>query len=133
MGLRGCVAWNIRSVWLLLPVKLGIASWVMIVGNAFCPCIPAVGEELIVEIQVFPRVPQGAISPYIFGAGIDHKTNPLRAPMYPEKVLRDIEESGLRIARYPGGFVFNRDEHRGSWANFYWQDHIGQYPERQPT
>ncbi len=133
MGLRGCVAWNIRSAPLSLPVKLGIATWVVIVGHAFWPSIPAVGEELSVEIQVFPRVQQGAISPYIFGAGIDHKTNPLRAPMYPEKVLRDIEESGLRIARYPGGFVFNRDEHRGSWANFYWQDHIGQNPERQPT
>ena len=86
-----------------------------------------------VEVRVRPRVTRGRISPYIFGAGIDHKTNPLRAPRYPEKVLRDIADSGLRIARYPGGFVFNRNEHRGSWANFYWQDHIGRNPDREPT
>lgn len=86
-----------------------------------------------VDVQVKPRVQKGRISPYVFGAGIDHKTNPLRAPRYPEKVLRDIAESGLRIARYPGGFVFNRNDHRGSWANFYWQDHIGKNPDRKPT
>ena len=76
---------------------------------------------------------KGRISPYVLGAGIDHKTNPLRTPRYPEKVLKDIAESGLRIARYPGGFVFNRNDHRGSWANFYWQDHIGKNPEGKPT
>ncbi len=89
--------------------------------------------DLSVEVRVSPRVQKGRISPYIFGAGIDHKTNPLRAPKYPEKVLKDIAESGLRIARYPGGFVFNRNDHRGSWANFYWQDHIGKNPKRLPT
>ena len=90
-------------------------------------------EELFVELHVKPRQQKGRISPYIFGAGIDHKTNPLRAPRYPEKVLKDIADSGLRIARYPGGFVFNRNDHRGSWANFYWQDHIGKNPDRKPT
>ena len=93
----------------------------------------AQAAELSVEVRVSPRVEKGRISPYIFGAGIDHKTNPLRTPKYPEKVLEDIAESGLRIARYPGGFVFNRNDHRGSWANFYWQDHIGKNPEGKPT
>jgi len=96
-------------------------------------CLQVAAEELAVEVQISPRVQQGRISPYIFGAGIDAKTNPLRAPRYPKKVLKDIAESGLRIARYPGGFVFSRNEHRGSWANFYWQDHIGKNPGRQVT
>ena len=90
-------------------------------------------EALRVDVVIQPLDLKGRISPYIFGAGIDAKTNPLRAPKYPEKVLRDIAESGLRIARYPGGFVFNRNDHRGSWANFYWQDHIGKNAERAPT
>jgi alpha-L-arabinofuranosidase len=97
------------------------------------PSAQAQSQNLSVEVRVRPRAEKGRISPYIFGAGIDAKTNPLRAPKYPEKVLRDIAESGLRIARYPGGFVFNRNEHRGSWANFYWQDHIGKNPDRRPT
>ena len=111
------------------------ASRRMALGGGLLLCgavLPAFAEELSVELQVMPRVQKGRISPYIFGAGIDAKTNPLRAPKYPEKVFRDIEESGLRIARYPGGFVFNRKDHRGSWANFYWQDHIGKNPERLP-
>jgi alpha-L-arabinofuranosidase len=94
---------------------------------------PVTAGELAVQVDIHPNQLLGRISPYVFGAGIDPKTNPLRFPKYPGKVLRDIAESGLRIARYPGGFVFNRDEHRGSWANFYWQDHLGQNPERRPT
>ncbi|MDA1053183.1 MAG: hypothetical protein O3C40_22250 [Planctomycetota bacterium] len=132
-GIRGRVSWNVRTAQVPARAKPGFATWVLMVVGAIWPCMSVVAEELSVELQVMPRVQQGRISPYIFGAGIDHKTNPLRAPKYPEKVLRDIGESGLRIARYPGGFVFNRNEHRGSWANFYWQDHIGQNPERQPT
>ena len=85
----------------------------------------SIAEELEVRIEIDTSVQKGRISPFIFGAGIDHKTNPLRAPQYPDKVLSRIAESGLRIARYPGGFVFNRNDHRGSWSNFYWQDHIG--------
>ena len=114
--------------------RLIILAVVMLcVVGGLLPYPQALAGELAVELQVKPRLLKGRISPYLFGAGIDPKTNPLRAPRYPEKVLRDIAESGLRIARYPGGIVFNRDEHRGSWANFYWQDHIGQNPERQPT
>jgi alpha-L-arabinofuranosidase len=90
-------------------------------------------DEHAVTVRVEPRHERGAISPFIFGAGIDAKTNPLRSPADPDKVFRDIAESGLRFARYPGGFVFNRNHHRGSWANFYWQDHIGQNPEGHPT
>ena len=97
------------------------------------PAACAEDDKLSVEVTVNPRARKGRISPYIFGAGIDHKTNPLRFPKYPEQVLRDIGESGLQIARYPGGFVFNRNEHRGSWANFYWQDHIGKNPGSRPT
>lgn len=98
------------------------------------PCIErARAEELSVRIEIDPTSEKGPISPFIFGAGIDHKTNPLRAPRYPEKVLRHFGESGLKIARYPGGFVFNRNDHRGSWSNFYWQDHIGKNPDRHPT
>jgi alpha-L-arabinofuranosidase len=97
------------------------------------PCVSAVAENLCVQVEVYPRRVVGRISPYVFGARIDAKTNPLRAPKYPERVLKDIADSGLRVARYPGGFVFCRDEHRGSWASFYWQDHIGQNPDRRPT
>ena len=96
-----------------------------------CTCVAS--EGLSVDVSVSPRTQKGRISPYIFGAGIDAKTNPLRAPKYPRKVLRDIADSGLRMARYPGGFVFNRNAHRGSWSNFYWQDHIGKNPNSQPT
>ncbi len=96
-------------------------------------CLPVRGEELSIEITVSPDEKIGRISPYIFGAGIDPKTNPLRFPEYPNKVLRDIADSGLRIARYPGGFVYSRGEHQGSWANFYWRDHIGKNPNRHPT
>lgn len=106
---------------------------VLFIAGGLIPFAWGQSAELSVEVRVSPRVEKGRISPYVFGAGIDHKTNPLRAPRYPEKVLRDIEESGLRIARYPGGFVFNRNDHRGSWANFYWQDHIGKNPDRKPT
>jgi alpha-L-arabinofuranosidase len=91
------------------------------------------GEELNVDVTVFPQEQKGRISPYIFGAGIDAKTNPLRAPKYPDRVLQDIADSGLSMARYPGGFVYSRGAHRGSWANFYWQDHIGKNPDRHPT
>ena len=94
---------------------------------------PANAAELSVRIDIEPSKEKGRISPFIFGAGIDNKTNPLRAPRYPDKVLRWIGESGLRIARYPGGFVFNRNDHRGSWSNFYWQDHIGKNADRHPT
>lgn len=103
------------------------------VAWALFPWVVAHSEELSVEVDVYPREQKGHISPYLFGAGIDAKTNPLRAPKYPQKVLQDIADSGLRMARYPGGFVFNRNDHRGSWANFYWQDHIGKNPDHQPT
>ena len=109
-----------------------ILLWIVVVGG-LTPSARAWEQKLSVEVTVSPRMQKGRISPYVFGAGIDHKTNPLRYPKYPEKVLRDIGESGLQIARYPGGFVFNRNEHRGSWANFYWQDHIGKNPDRRPT
>ncbi len=104
-----------------------LAAW-----GAFSSAL-AHAEELYVEVQVDPCEQKGKISPYIFGAPIDPKTNPLRFPKYPQKVMKDIAESGLRTARYPGGFVFNRNDHRGSWANFYWQDHIGKNPENNPT
>lgn len=120
MGILGRVSWIVCTASVPAPTKATIATCVLIVFGALWPNMSAVAEELGIELQVMPRVQQGRISPYIFGAGIDHKTNPLRAPKYPERVLRDIQESGLRIARYPGGFVFNRDEHRGSWANFFW-------------
>ena len=109
------------------------ATALLCVVAALAPSARGSAAELSVRVRVSPAVQKGRISPYVFGAGIDAKTNPLRAPRYPEKVLRDIAESGLRIARYPGGFVFNRHEHRGSWANFYWQDHIGRNPGRQAT
>lgn len=115
-----------------MPRTLWIATLLFVVGGLASSARTS-GESLSVEVTVSPRVQKGRISPYVFGAGIDHKTNPLRYPKYPDKVLRDIGESGLRIARYPGGFVFNRNEHRGSWANFYWQDHIGKNPGRRPT
>ena len=105
----------------------------MLVCAASWPTGPVRADNLRVEVTVSPNREKGRISPYIFGAGIDAKTNPLRAPKYPDKVLRDIADSGLRIARYPGGFVFSRGEHRGSWANFYWQDHIGRNPDAHPT
>lgn len=110
---------------------LKTGTLVALVALSACPPGPAQG--LGVDVEVFPQQVIGPISPYVFGAGIDAKTNPLRAPADLAKVEADIAESGLRIARYPGGFVFNRDDHRGSWANFYWQDHIGQNPERHPT
>lgn len=103
----------------------------IILSTAVFAC--AAADELSVQIKIDTTVRRGPISPLIFGAGIDHKTNPLRAPKYPDKVLKHIAESGLRVARYPGGFVFNRNDHRGSWSNFYWQDHIGRNPDRHPT
>ena len=84
------------------------------------------------DIAIFPERGLGAVSPYVFGAGIDHKTNPMRFCRHPDRVAKDIAESGLRMARYPGGFVFARDDHRGSWKNFYWQDHIGRNPQGKP-
>jgi alpha-L-arabinofuranosidase len=85
-----------------------------------------------VEVTVRPNRVAGPVSPYVFGAGFDPKTNPIRVAKYPDKVSQDIAESGLRTARFPGGFVFARGDHRGSWANFYWQDHIGKNPQRLP-
>ena len=98
-------------------------------------CLPAVSvaQPHRVQVTVDPAQSLGPISPYVFGAGIDAKTNPLRFPAYEEQVLRDVGESGLRMARYPGGFVFCRGDHRGSWTNFYWQDHIGKNPEKRLT
>jgi alpha-L-arabinofuranosidase len=106
---------------------------VLFIAGGLIPLSRVQSEELSVSLRVSPRVEKGCINSYIFGAGVDHKTNPLRTPRYPEKVLKDIKDSGLRIARYPGGFVFNRNDHRGSWSNFYWQDHIGKNPDRKPT
>lgn len=96
-------------------------------------CPGSHGAGLRVEVTVRADRVAGPISPLVFGAGIDHKTSPLRAPKYLDTVLKDFAESGLRTARYPGGFVFARNDHRGSWANFYWQDHISQNPEKLPT
>lgn len=95
-------------------------------------CVLAGEQNPRVDITIFPEESKGVVSPYIFGAGIDHKTNPMRFPKYPDRVAADIRESGLRIARYPGGFVFARDVDRGSWANFFWQDHIGKNPQKKP-
>lgn len=92
----------------------------------------AVAAEPRVDLEILPEESLGPVSPLVFGAGIDHKTNPMRFCRYPDQVARDIAESHLRSARYPGGFVFARDDHRGSWKNFYWQDHIGRNPERRP-
>ncbi|MDA0590342.1 MAG: hypothetical protein O2820_21765 [Planctomycetota bacterium] len=116
-----------------IPSACTLLTAALFIADGLIPFARVQSAELSVEVRVSPRVEKGRISPYVFGAGIDHKTNPLRAPRYPEKVLKDIEESGLRIARYPGGFVFNRNDHRGSWANFYWQDHIGKNPDRKST
>ena len=116
-----------------MPSACTLMTAVLFIAGGLIPFARVQSAELSVEVRVSPRVQKGRISPFIFGAGIDHKTNPLRAPEYPEKVLKDVAESGLRIARYPGGFVFNRNDHRGSWANFYWQDHIGKNPDRKPT
>ena len=110
-----------------------IAAVAIVAARTLVPCVCAETGGLRVEVIIQPGRVVGPISPYIFGAGIDAKTNPLRFPQYPRKVLRDIAESGLRIARYPGGFVFNRNDHRGSWSNFYWQDHIGKNPDRHAT
>lgn len=73
-------------------------SWiaVLLFVGGLTSSAQAWGESLSVEVTVSPRVQKGRISPYVFGAGIDHKTNPLRYPKYPEKVLRNISESGLR-------------------------------------
>ena len=109
----------------------------LIVGGlltlALLPATGAGADDLRVQVDIHPNDVRGPISPYVFGAGLDPKTNPLRFPKYPEKVLRDIADSGLRIARYPGGFVFSRNAPRESWANFYWQDQIGKNPEHRPT
>ncbi len=110
-----------------------VLAAVSLLAGGLIPDARAQSEESSVSLRVSPLAENGPVSPFVFGAGIDHKTNPLRAPRYPEKVLQDISDSGLRIARYPGGFVFNRNDHRGSWSNFYWQDHIGKNPDRQPT
>lgn len=100
---------------------------------ASCGFVASVcAESPRVDIEVFAERSRGPVSPYVFGAGIDHKTNPMRFCRHPEQVAKDIAESNLRMARYPGGFVFARDDHRGSWKNFYWQDHIGRNPERKP-
>lgn len=72
------------------------------------PRFSAGADEPRVRVDVYRKQLQGRISPYVFGAGID---------------------AGPRIARYPGGFVFSRNDHRGSWANSYWQDHIGRNPD----
>jgi alpha-L-arabinofuranosidase len=85
-----------------------------------------------VRLDIYPEQVSGPISPYVFGAGLDHKTSPMRFARYPDLVARQVRESGLRIGRYPGGFVFRRNDHRGSWANFYWQDHLDKNPHRNP-
>jgi len=85
-----------------------------------------------VRLDVYPDRISGPISPYVFGAGLDHKTSPMRFARHPDLATRHVRESGLRIGRYPGGFVFNRNDHRGSWANFYWQDHLDKNPARNP-
>lgn len=109
-------------------VRLGAA---LLASCGFVASVCA-AESPRVDIEIVPEKSLGPVSPYVFGAGIDHKTNPMRFCRYPEQVAKDIAESNLRMARYPGGFVFARDDHRGSWKNFYWQDHIGRNPEREP-
>ncbi|MCP4173801.1 MAG: hypothetical protein GY758_23855 [Fuerstiella sp.] len=94
-----------------IPSACTMLTAVLFMAGGLIPLSRVQSEELSVSLRVSPRVEKGRINPYIFGAGIDHKTNPLRTPRYPEKVLKDIEDSGLRIARYPGGFVFNRNDH----------------------
>ena len=110
-----------------------VLTAVLFIAGGWIPLATVQSAEPSVKVFVSPDVQKGRISPFIFGAGIDHKTNPLRFPRYPDRVFEAIAESGLRIARFPGGFVFNRNDHRGSWSNFYWQDHIGKNPDRNPT
>ena len=69
-------------------------------------CAVAAAEPPRVQVAVRPGQQLGPISPAIFGAGIDAKTNPLRSPRYPDRVFQDIAESGLRwpppvAIRYP--------------------------------
>ncbi len=111
-------------------VKVLFAS--ILVFPASTACVLAGEQNPRAHIEIFPEKSRGPVSPYIFGAGIDAKTNPMRFPAYPDKLAEDIKESGLRAARYPGGFVFARGAPRHSWANFYWQDHIGKNPEEKP-
>ena len=85
MSIRGRVSRNLLNL-AAAQTKLGIVSWAVMVVGALGACLPAVAEELSVELQIMPREQKGRISPYIFGAGIDAKTNPLRAPKYPERV-----------------------------------------------
>jgi hypothetical protein len=109
---------------------VAVCAAVFLLVDAAASAAPAETPQVV--INIFPEETRGPISPFLFGAGIDHKTNPMRYCRYPAQVEKDIRESGLRIARYPGGFVFARDDHRGSWKNFYWQDQIGKNPERNP-
>ena len=66
---------------------------------AFCGIVGCVcaADPPRVDIEMFPERSLGPISPYVFGAGIDHKTNPMRFCRYPEQVAKgpSIPMSGL--------------------------------------
>ena len=72
------------------------ALLLIVVVGGLAPTARVWEQRLSVEVTVSPCVQKGRISPDVFGAGIDHKTNPLRYPKYPKKVLRDIGKSGLQ-------------------------------------
>ena len=116
----------------LLCRPCAVAPVQALTGVLALSALVVAAEPPRVAITVHADRSRGAVSPYVFGAGIDHKTNPMRFCRHPEQVARDIAESHLRLARYPGGFVYARDDHRGSWKNFYWQDHIGRNPDGRP-
>ena len=89
------------------------------------------GPEL--KLQVSPDREMGAINPRVFGATLIAKNVSFREKTTDRaSALRNLSESGLRLLRYPGGFVFSRKDTRECWSNFYWQDQIGQNKDGNP-
>lgn len=89
--------------------------------------------ELELTLQVSPDREMGLINPRVFGATLIAK-NVLFSDKTTDRdsALRNLSESGLRLLRYPGGFVFSRKDTRECWSNFYWQDQIGHNKKSNP-
>lgn len=74
-------------------------TFVICFGWVLLSLVP-VQAQARVDIEVFPETSLGPVSPYVFGAGIDHKTNPMRFGIEPLMQINFVGESDASIRGY---------------------------------
>jgi hypothetical protein len=84
---------------------------VMFIAGELIPFAWVQSAELSVDVRVSPRVEKGRISPYVFGAEIDHKTertttNSARDSPVPVAVARGVVHATLAVFDFDQRHIF---------------------------